>query len=48
MTDDVYTLPADLPVPKDDGAADHLVGLELPALVLASSQGDGRTCATST
>ncbi|HWH05324.1 MAG TPA: peroxiredoxin [Gaiellaceae bacterium] len=37
---DPYTLPAGLPVPEDDGAADHLVGLELPHLVLPSSQGD--------
>jgi peroxiredoxin len=37
---DVYTLPPDLPVPADDGAADHLVGLDLPDLTLASSQGD--------
>ena len=37
---DVYTLPPDLPVPEDDGAADHLVGLELPDLTLPSSQGD--------
>jgi peroxiredoxin len=36
---DPYVLPANLPVPEDDGAADHLVGLELPALVLDSSQG---------
>jgi peroxiredoxin len=27
-------------VPEDDGAADHLVGLELPELVLDSSQGE--------
>jgi peroxiredoxin len=40
VTHDVYRLPSDLPVPKDDGAADHLLGLELPELVLASSQGD--------
>jgi peroxiredoxin len=40
MTHDVYSLPPDLPVPTDDGAADHLVGLELPDLVLASSQGE--------
>jgi peroxiredoxin len=40
MTHDVYTLPPGLPVPEDDGAADHLVGLELPDLVLASSQGE--------
>jgi peroxiredoxin len=37
---DPYVLPANLPVPEDDGAADHLVGLELPDLMLASSQGD--------
>ena len=39
MTHDVYTLPPNLPVPEDDGAADHLVGLELPQLVLESSLG---------
>jgi peroxiredoxin len=37
---DVYTLPPDLPVPEDDGAADHLVGLGLPDLTLESSQGE--------
>jgi len=36
---DLYTLPPDLPVPEDDGAADHLPGVELPSLVLESSQG---------
>ena len=39
MSVDVYSLPPDLPVPEDDGAADHLVGLELPELELDSSQG---------
>ena len=39
MSHDVYTLPPDLPVPEDDGAADHLVGLKLPSLVLDSSLG---------
>ena len=39
MSHDVYTLPPGLPVPEDDGGADHLVGLELPELVLESSQG---------
>jgi peroxiredoxin len=39
VADDVYTLPPDLPVPEDDGGADHLVGLELPDLELESSQG---------
>ena len=35
----LYQLPADLPVPVDDGAADHLVGLEVPNLELDSSEG---------
>jgi peroxiredoxin len=35
----LYQLPVDLPVPVDDGAADHLVGLELPTLELDSSEG---------
>lgn len=39
MSHDVYTLPPGLPIPEDDGAADHLVGLGLPDLTLASSQG---------
>jgi peroxiredoxin len=38
MSYDPYTLPADLPVPEDDGAADHLTGLGLPELELESSQ----------
>jgi peroxiredoxin len=38
-TTDPYTLPPDLPVPQDDGAAAHLVGMEVPALVLPSSAG---------
>ena len=38
-TTDPYALPPDLPVPEDDGAADHLEGLELPDLVLESSAG---------
>ena len=36
---DPYVLPEGLPVPVDDGAADHLAGSELPDLVLPSSQG---------
>jgi peroxiredoxin len=36
---DPYVLPEGLPVPEDDGAADHLTGAELPDLVLPSSQG---------
>ena len=36
---DPYTLPPDLPVPEDDGGADHLPGVAIPPLVLPSSQG---------
>ncbi len=39
MTDWTH-LPADLPVPEDDGAADHLVGTHLPPVVLPSTSGD--------
>jgi peroxiredoxin len=39
VSSDVYSLPPNLPVPEDDGAADHLVGLELPHLELESSEG---------
>ncbi|MFE2446762.1 MerR family transcriptional regulator [Streptomyces sp. NPDC059426] len=31
------TLPADLPVPEDDGAADHLPGTKLPRIVLRNT-----------
>lgn len=36
---DLYTLPADLPVPLDDGGCEHLPGERVPALVLPSSRG---------
>lgn len=36
---DFTTLPADLPIPKDDGAADHLPGMAMPALSLQASDG---------
>ncbi len=32
-------LPADLPVPVDDGACDHLPGMRLPALALPATDG---------
>jgi len=32
-------LPADLPVPRDDGAARHLAGRKLPTLALAATDG---------
>jgi peroxiredoxin len=37
--DELYTLPDDLPVPEDDGAADHLPGSRLPAVALTASDG---------
>jgi len=39
MPTEVYTLPPDLPVPADDGAADHLRGALVPSLALASTSG---------
>ena len=36
---DYSALPPDLPVPEDDGAADHLTGLELPELDLPVAGG---------
>jgi peroxiredoxin len=39
-THDPYVLPEGLPVPVDDGAADHLPGMRIPEVVLPSSVGD--------
>jgi peroxiredoxin len=36
---DYMTLPGDLPVPHDDGAADHLPGMTMPSLTLSTSDG---------
>lgn len=36
---DVYTLPDDLPVPVDDGAASHLRGAVVPPIALAATSG---------
>jgi peroxiredoxin len=36
---DPYVLPANLPAPIDDGAADHLAGMALPPLALPSTSG---------
>ncbi len=38
-TDDLHSLPEQLPVPEDDGACDHLRGAELPAVGLSSTSG---------
>jgi peroxiredoxin len=39
MTQDYRSLPPNLPAPADDGAADHLTGMEVPALRLPSTLG---------
>jgi peroxiredoxin len=39
MTYDPTQLPDGLPVPEDDGAADHLEGAEIPPLTLDSTDG---------
>lgn len=38
-SDSLYELPANLPVPVDDGACDHLTGLMLPSVPLPSTSG---------
>ena len=38
-TDNVMELPKDLPVPQDDGACDHLTGMQLPSVTLHSTSG---------
>jgi peroxiredoxin len=37
--DNLHALPEDLPVPVDDGACDHLPGMLLPGVTLASTAG---------
>jgi peroxiredoxin len=39
ITPNYHSLPDDLPVPEDDGAADHLPGAAVPALLLPSTAG---------
>ncbi len=39
-TDDIHTLPDDLPVPENDGAADHLLGAAVPAIELQATTGE--------
>lgn len=39
MPSDYRSLPPDLPVPEDDGAADHLPGADVPSVRLASTMG---------
>ena len=38
-SDDLYALPADLPVPVDDGACGHLPGMSWPTVALPSTSG---------
>lgn len=39
MSAPAFSLPTDLPVPVDDGAADHLAGARLPDVTLAATGG---------
>jgi peroxiredoxin len=39
MVKDPLQLPDDLPVPEDDGAADHLAGMPLPPIALRATDG---------
>ena len=39
MTHNIYSLPADLPVPVDDGRAAHLAGARLPSIGLEATAG---------
>jgi peroxiredoxin len=38
-SDNLYTLPHNLPIPTNDGACDHLPGLRLPSLSLPATNG---------
>ena len=38
-SENVYELPKNLPVPVDDGACDHLIGLQLPSVPLMTTAG---------
>ena len=38
-SDNVYELPENLPVPQDDGACAHLMGMRLPPIALPSTGG---------
>jgi peroxiredoxin len=39
-TDHLYTIPDDLPVPEDDGAADHLLNAVVPPIALRATTGE--------
>ena len=38
--DNLHALPVELPVPRDDGACDHLRGAELPSIALQATSGE--------
>jgi peroxiredoxin len=38
-TDNLYELPGNLPVPVDNGACDHLLGMQVPSVPLLSTAG---------
>jgi peroxiredoxin len=38
--DDIHTLPADLPAPEGDGAADHLLNAAIPPIPLQTTTGN--------
>ena len=40
MPADLHALPDDLPIPEDDGAADHLPGAAVPSIGLWASSGE--------
>jgi peroxiredoxin len=39
-SDDIHTIPDDLPAPEDDGAADHLLDAAVPPVALTATTGD--------
>jgi len=46
MNQQTFPLPDDLPIPVDDGAADHLEGMALPDVVLPCTDGQAHTLST--
>jgi peroxiredoxin len=39
-TDDIHTLPEDLPIPENDGASDHLLNAAVPTVGLEATDGE--------
>ena len=39
MNEDLTKLPKDLPIPQDDGTTQHLLGMNMPEIILQSSTG---------